>query len=173
MSRARRVLGLMLLTICGSISLLGAAAVIGPGVLHYATGRQVLAVTSGSMHPTFNTGALVIDKPATEAPKVGDIVSYRAGDLLITHRVIAAHPDGTYTTQGDANPIADGSPVTRQQIQGIVTAHVDNLGYFVAWGGTRQGKVALMAPLIVVLVVIELRNGLVSGSSRRRPVPAL
>jgi len=68
---------------------------------------------SGSMKPVFDKGANGIRVvPSSESEiEVGDIVSYRFGNMLIVHRVVekGTDDDGVYfIMKGDNNVVSDG-----------------------------------------------------------------
>lgn len=68
---------------------------------------------TGSMKPVFDKGAngIRIVPNSEDDVNVGDIVSYRFGDILVVHRVIekGADDEGIYfVAQGDNNILNDG-----------------------------------------------------------------
>jgi hypothetical protein len=68
---------------------------------------------SGSMVPVFDKGANGIRAVPLSADSidVGDIVSFRIGDVLVVHRVVekSVDKDGVYfLVKGDANLVGDG-----------------------------------------------------------------
>jgi signal peptidase I len=81
--------------------------VVIPGPL--AIGMRPLVVLSGSMEPTLHVGDVTVgERIAPKDARVGDIVTFRAGDgRLTTHRLRAVYRDANghfaFTTKGDAN----------------------------------------------------------------------
>lgn len=76
-------------------------------------------IKTGSMEPALPIGSIVVVDPVAE-PEIGDIFAYRAGTMVVIHRIIAK--DGNnYTFKGDANASPDISPVAGEQILGKVT----------------------------------------------------
>ena len=51
-------------------------------------GIRPYVVYSGSMEPEIQTGAVVFTKVEKLSPEKGDIITFRNGDTVITHRVI-------------------------------------------------------------------------------------
>ncbi|HUX70320.1 MAG TPA: S26 family signal peptidase, partial [Cellulomonadaceae bacterium] len=50
-------------------------------------GYRLYAVRTGSMTPTYPTGALVVDAPGSSVtPAVGDVITFRVASGLVTHR---------------------------------------------------------------------------------------
>lgn len=80
-----------------------------------------VAITSNSMAPRISIGDLVILAPVDPGDELvpGTVVTFAVADgRLITHRVVAVREDGTYTTRGDANPVADSTPVDPDDVYG-------------------------------------------------------
>lgn len=78
-------------------------------------------VASNSMAPAFTDKSKVFELPPSspEDIQIGDVISFREGDMVIMHRVIEI-ADGQYRTKGDANKEADKSLVSFDQIEGVV-----------------------------------------------------
>lgn len=88
-----------------------------------------LVVLSGSMEPSIMTGSLVVIDKKENNIKEGDIISFRSGDALVTHRVTEVTEEG-YKTKGDNNEIEDASIVPKRAVEGVVVFNVAGLGYF-------------------------------------------
>ena len=69
---------------------------------------------------------------------MGDIISYKAQDAIITHRVIEKTDDG-YITKGDNNSVADPGIVKPKQIFGTVICSIPKVGYAVMFMRTLKG----------------------------------
>ncbi|MFH1521568.1 MAG: hypothetical protein ABIF18_01285 [archaeon] len=68
---------------------------------------------TGSMKPVFDKGAngIRVVPDGEDDVNIGDIVSYRFGDILVVHRVIEKGVDGEgvyFIMQGDNNILSDG-----------------------------------------------------------------
>lgn len=87
-------------------------------------------VVSGSMEPTLPVGSVCIVDCQQRSPDEGDIISYKAGDSIVTHRVIEVTDDG-YITKGDANDTKDSGTVKEKQIFGTCVASAPKVGYVV------------------------------------------
>jgi signal peptidase I len=93
---------------------------------------KFMAVLSGSMSPTFNVYDLIVDKEVS--PKdihLGDVITFREGDVLITHRVIKMEEkEGKkfFVTRGDANDVEDYNPVTSEQVQAKYLFRIPYMG---------------------------------------------
>ena len=104
-------------------------------------GSTVLAVTSGSMAPTFRPGDAIIATTAIDMSTidVGDVIVFRPlheSAVLVTHRVRSiatnANGDHSFITAGDANRTPDSEPVTVEQLIGRQTIRIPAAGQFVA-----------------------------------------
>lgn len=121
-----RRLGDVLLTIAAVVGVLGLLLFVGVRL----GAVQPLVVTSGSMHPAYEPGDLVISRTVdADDLRPGDVATLRdARGRLITHRVVsvAAAQDATPGTvavvmQGDANDTADPQPyVVRSALVPVV-----------------------------------------------------
>ncbi|MCR6491870.1 signal peptidase I [Cellulomonas sp. P24] len=113
-------------------------------------GYRIYAVRTGSMTPTYPTGALVLDAPASSgAPAVGDVITFRVGSGLVTHRVQAVSAAG-YTTKGDANPTPDAWTITRSHVVGRVVAGTPDLGYVLVFFHQPTGALTVITSLLAV-----------------------
>ena len=67
------------------------------------------------MAPAIGRGDLILVAPAPAKVEPGMILVLRVGGQVVTHRVVAVNPDGTFVTRGDANSVNDawgGKPVS-------------------------------------------------------------
>ena len=78
-------------------------------------GYTFFEIISGSMSPTIEKGDMILVKLDT-VYKVGDIVSFKDNDSIITHRIVEIN-DNYYVTKGDANNTLD-NPINKDQIIG-------------------------------------------------------
>lgn len=155
--------------VIAAVVLVLAVAVLVPRI----AGATPYTVLTGSMRPDLPPGTLVVVKPIpADEISVGTVVTYQLSSgkaTVVTHRVKAISStiagSKTFTTQGDANNVADAEPVLPVQIKGEVWYSVPYLGYAndVLTGSERQ---------IVVVVVATLLLGYASfmfvGSARDR-----
>lgn len=109
-------------------ALLLAVAAWLPGALH----MKACVVESSSMEPAIKVGSVVYVRPyeAEEQICPGDIVSFQAGAVMVTHRVVSVNPkEDTIITKGDANGVCDRAPVPREAIYGKVRFQIPWIGY--------------------------------------------
>lgn len=102
-----------------------------PTVLGYGN----VVVISGSMEPEIKVGdMLIVKRQDTREYQVGDIITYRQENSLVTHRIISIDESieaevgvRLVTTQGDANNAAD-NPISSEQIEGKVVRVIPRAG---------------------------------------------
>ena len=139
-------------------SVVALLSVLAAGAYAWSNGLRFYAVDSGSMSPTFNTGALVIDQPVTPTTvyQVGDVVTFHpTPGYTATHRIIAIGSDGI-TTKGDANPSGDIGYIQPGMIAGRVALSIPYGGYVAVFFQQPAGVAALLLLLIAPAVVWEL-----------------
>jgi len=135
------------------------------GVLPRLGLYRPVTVLSGSMHPTFSPGDMVIVTPEpVSAVRVGQVISYQVPTgihQVETHRIVkilqaGAHP--VIQTQGDANNWPD--PWTAK-LEGNTAwqmhAVIPHLGYVVNWlrSSTLQRAAIVLAPALLALLMLS------------------
>lgn len=95
-------------------------------------GIKTYVIISGSMEPNLQIGDIVIvKKVAQNELKQGDIISYRQGQSVITHRiaeVIDKEGEVEYKTKGDNNNAEDSGIISYEMIEGKVVKHISQIG---------------------------------------------
>ena len=141
---------ILALLLAANVYVIAARAVTGepqPTVL----GFSAAVVVTGSMSPAIEPGDLVVCRRA-EDYVVGDVIMFRSGASLVTHRIVGDTPDG-FTTKGDANNVADADPVPNGAIVGKVVFTVPKLGIFIEKLRTPLGMTVLV---LIGFALIEL-----------------
>lgn len=134
------------------ILLIGAMLTLGPKLF----GDETLAVLSGSMEPNIHVGSLVIVHDVDfDDLEVNDVITYKLNeDTMVTHRIIEIDEEKQeIITKGDANNVADGSPVTANNIVGKVKYTIPFLGYIVLNIKTPLGIAGICGIVFVILLV--------------------
>lgn len=67
-------------------------------------------VLSGSMEPEIPTGSVVVVDGRKKEWNPGDVITYRRGNMVVTHRIVEKSEEGYYT-KGDANAEEDAGIV--------------------------------------------------------------
>ena len=116
-------------------------------------GFAQIVVISGSMQPTIEVGDLLIIKEQ-KSYDINDIVTYRWGKSLVTHRVVGiiAADDPEYITKGDSNNAAD-EPIRMSDIEGKVVTRIHGFGNIIFFLRTPAGILSLT---FIVFIFIEI-----------------
>ena len=133
--RIYKVIQAMLLAVTVSL-------ILGLGFLIVILDINPYVIVSGSMESELPVGSVCLVDCQQKEPEVGDIISYKAQDAIITHRVIEKTDDG-YITKGDNNSVADPGIVKPKQIFGTCVASVPKVGYAVMFMRTLKGIVLI------------------------------
>ena len=120
------------------------------------------SVLSGSMEPALNVGGVVIIKPVEETDiTTGDIVAYRSGESIITHRVmnvVEGQDQPSFITKGDANEDFDVAPVSASSVIGKVVFDIPYLGYLSSFIKSKLGFILAIYVPAVIIIILELIN---------------
>jgi signal peptidase len=120
-------------------------------------GLKPVVVLSGSMEPAIKTGSLAFIDTSDRDVFVGDVISFRAGNLLVSHRVIEITAQG-YKTKGDNNDVADAGIVKDSCVEGKILFSVPGAGYFLKTAAVPAGMVIIL--LYMFMKVIYRRKRL-------------
>lgn len=141
---------ILALLLAANVYVIAARAVTGepqPTVF----GFSAAVVVTGSMSPAIEPGDLVVCRSSADYA-VGDVITFRSGASLVTHRIVGSAENG-YITQGDANNVADADPVPRSAVVGKVVFTVPKLGIFIEKLRTPLGMTVLV---LIGFALIEL-----------------
>ncbi len=119
-------------------------------------GIHPYAVKTGSMEPAIRMGSLcfVNQRTAFEDIREGDIIAFRSGELLVTHRAVSIGGNGI-TTKGDANNTEDALEITKEQYIGKTLFWLPEIGKVLLFCQTKRGK-AVGAAIVLFLVIVAL-----------------
>lgn len=123
-------------------------------------GFTPLTVISGSMSPEIETGDMVIIRRGNKNIRPGDVITYKMGDVLVTHRVkniSGMEAAEVFTTQGDANRIPDYISVERSQILGKYVFRIPMGGYIKASLRGLPG-ILILVGLSLIVIMTEVLN---------------
>ena len=104
------------------------------------------AVVTGSMEPVIPQGSVCFadQRAAFGDIQEGDIIIFRLGSLLVTHRAVRVDETGV-TTKGDANNTEDTSgKLTEENYIGKVIFWVPSVGRFLMYARTVTGRIAVI-----------------------------
>ncbi|MDD6879318.1 MAG: signal peptidase I [bacterium] len=114
-------------------------------IIYFVSGYfmyYALAIASGSMHPVFDRGSVVITEQLNDKYdnynklKEGEIIAFKAEKNIVVHRLIRIVNVGNevyYYTKGDANNEEDNYLIKKENIIGIVRFKIPYIGYPTVW----------------------------------------
>ena len=108
-------------------------AVARPNETPAFCGIKMYVIVSGSMEPELYVGDIVIVKDLKDEDKINkdDVISFRQGQTIITHRVsevVNINGVEKYRTKGDNNNTEDIMIIGRESIEGKVINKIKSLG---------------------------------------------
>ena len=134
-------------------------ALINPDRTPSFFGIKTYVIISGSMQPKLDIGDIVVVKDTNEENiKENDVISFRKGQGVVTHRIIKIEDtEGKklYITKGDNNNVEDSDKITHESIEGKVIGSIKYLGNISL---ILQGKMAIIVIAIFVYIYIS-RSG--------------
>lgn len=119
-------------------------------------GIKTYVIISGSMEPNINIGDIVITKDEVNDLQIGDIISYRKGHSVITHRISQVNNnekgEQTYKTKGDNNNTEDSEEISNEDIEGKVVKIIPKIGKISL---VLQNKMIIIIILIILYMYIS------------------
>ena len=141
---------------------------INPNELPSFLGIKSFVIVSESMEPTIMTEDVIfITNTSRESLEVGDIISFRIGDYINTHRIIRIEQQNgeeVYITKGDNNNAEDRTPVKFEDIEGKYLFRLPGFGRIT---DILKSKVTLVI-LLVFLVIISYYEVRISRRKLKR-----
>ena len=86
-----------------------------------------------------------------EEYNIGDIVTYKSTNSLVTHRIIRIEEDRIYT-KGDSNNTED-EPIIIEQIQGKVVYNIKGIGKVISFI-TAPATIAVLLGISFILIIL-------------------
>ena len=115
------------------------------------------SMTTDDPKTSINVGDVIVIVPQKEY-KVGDVVAFKDGNIIVTHRIIDINEDGTFATKGD-NPENGKDPraLRKEYIIGkYVDIKIPNLGPVLA---VLKQPIVMMMMMIIVIVLLLILSG--------------
>lgn len=116
---------------------------------------------SNSMEDEFEVGDIIISKIALKDNiKVGDIITYREGETIVTHRVeniVYENNQIKYVTKGDSNNTIDENKIAYSQIEGVYCYKIPKIGNIVLMIQKPQGfLIVFFIPVAIIACIYKL-----------------
>ena len=118
----------------------GSAAALWVTVPSLVLGWKSVVNTADSMAPSSRSGDIVVAAPSDSiGVGAGTVLVFDdpGGSGLVTHRTVGLNANGTYRTQFDGNGQADSTPLTVDQVVGVVRLLVQRVGLLINWYSAR------------------------------------
>ena len=123
-------------------------------------GYKPFIVLSGSMEDKIKIGDLVIVKKCDPSTlKTNDIIAYKLGNSVITHRIIEVQEkDGItqFLTKGDNNNTEDQTPVKFENVEGIYIRRIPKLGNIALFMQSSAGIVIFVSVPLILFIIYEI-----------------
>ena len=141
---------------------------VRPDVLPDVFGVAPLAVVSPSMdgdeEGSFGQGALIfvrlLDEEGKQDLREGDVITFRDGDMYVTHRIFSVEYDDAgnvsgFLTKGDANDFLDPGVLLPENVSGICVGHIEGLGSFAMFLQTPVGILVFVGIPVVAFIALD------------------
>ena len=103
---------------------------------------RIVTIQGGSMAPAIPRGDLIVVTSAPSKVEPGMILVMTVGGEVVTHRVVAVNPDGTFVTRGDANRVNDAWDSRQIHVDGLYVATIPWLGHVLRIGSGSEASFA-------------------------------
>ena len=137
-------------------------------------GIKPFVVQTGSMEPKVKTGSISFINQNIKYGdiKENDIIAFSMPNgELVTHRAISITEEGI-ETKGDANAVADGILVTKQNYIGKNIYSIPRVGYVISKIQTKRGKIILGTIILMLflsaILIGEPKKGKHSNEEKRK-----
>jgi len=146
-----------------------AQAIINPNKTPSFLGIKTYVIISGSMLPEIDVGDIVITKNVVqEKLKEGDIISFRQGQSVVTHRIsqiVIVNDEVQYKTKGDNNNTEDSGTISYNSIEGKVVKIIPFLGNIALM---LQGKITIIIMIIISYIYLSYSDSIRKKRNQRR-----
>ena len=123
-------------------------------------GVKAFVIVSGSMEPDLKVSDVAIVKKCEQNDlKENDIISFRSGQSIITHRIIQIMETENgvqYITKGDNNNVRDSGTVKFEDVEGKYIGKISNLGKAVILLNNKTAIVCIII-IFILLCIHDMR----------------
>lgn len=117
-------------------------------------------VLSGSMETEIYPGDIALVKEVDIGNlKVGDIIAFKQGDTVITHRIVEMTEENgkqVFSTKGDNNNEKDQFIVNEEDIEGLYQFKIKGLGNVAMFLQTPIGMVTCLSIPLAILIIMQI-----------------
>lgn len=144
-------------------------AIINPSKTPNFLGIKTYVIISGSMRPELEIGDIVVTKNVEqEELEEGDIISFREGQNVVTHRIVekvVVNGEEQYKTKGDNNNVADSGTISYELMEGKAIAVIPNIGKIAL---LLQDKMTIIVILTMIYLYISHTKKMKDRTEERR-----
>ena len=141
-----------------------------------AFGLQIYTVLSGSMEPTYKTGALVyVQKVDPAELRENDVITFRLNsDTTATHRIIELVEDEEnseivrFRTKGDSNKVADNGLVEFGSVVGKPIFTIPYLGYLAVYMQSPPGSYVTICVAVSIVLFVVVTDIIVGDDKKKK-----
>lgn len=157
----KKILSIFVYVLIAAMLLYNIAIIVqkisNPNQIPSFLGYKNFIILSESMADTLNTGDLIFVKESEEI-KNNEIISFKEGSSIVTHRVIEIiEQDGQvfYKTKGDANKTIDERLITKNEIEGVYCFKIAKVGTIILF---FQSEVGIFTFLVLIAIIFFYIN---------------
>lgn len=133
--KTTKVIKIIVLVIIITLAIIIIKKIINKEEIPFMTNSNAYIVLSGSMKPEIEIGDIVITTRVNQEDiKIGDIISFTKGNMMVTHRVTEINEKNgviTYKTKGDSNNVEDLGAITYDNIVGKYKYKIPKVGHII------------------------------------------
>lgn len=163
MQKIKKAISIIVILILLSILLISIAILVDsythPDEVPSFFGWKPFIVLSGSMETQISAGDIVVVKEIdTNELKKGDIIAFKDGNIVITHRIDeVTEIDGKtqYITKGDNNSTQDIGYVLPEQVEGVFKFKIARLGNIAMFIQTPLGMIVCLSIPIIIIILLQ------------------
>ena len=135
---------------------------VNPDKIPSFFGWKPFIVLSGSMESNIMPGDIVVVKETdTSDLKENDIIAFKSGDIVITHRIVEIVKENgklRFVTQGDNNNTKDSDFVLPENVEGIYKFKIGKLGNLAMFIQTPIGMVVSLSIPLFLFILVHLKE---------------
>ncbi len=145
-------------------------SILKPDITPSIFGIKTFTIISRSMEPTFNIDDVIFVKKYNNINELqkGDIISFRQGGDIITHRIDKIEKNETevlFITKGDANNSTDINRVKALQIEGKYIFKIPKAGKILT---ILKNKIVFALVIIILIICYITEKNKISKKVERK-----